>query len=218
MTLTRTQTIEPLSKEWSTIESFIRGLSAEDMDRPTRCEGWTVRNVAAHMVGTVAEIAAGTVGTTNGHNQVDDRPAHSPARLADELHDASEIAMKLLHSLDDHIWAQPSPFPGLTTRQGVEALFLESFVHEDDIRDALGMPPRSEDGIVLEISLRHVAEEMGRNGWGPTTLDLDGVPAIRVGPGGKAITGDPRKFLLAATGRVKASDAGFDPKVNIYRR
>jgi uncharacterized protein (TIGR03083 family) len=218
MSLTRVETIEPLEAEWAWVESFIRGLSEQDMDRPTRCEGWTVRNIAAHLVGMVVDIAGGTVGANTGHEHVDDRPAHTPARLADEIHHGAEIAMKLLRSLDDHAWAQPSPFPGLTTRQGVEALWLESFVHEDDIRDALGKPARPEGGIALEISLRHVAEEMGRNGWNKTTLDLAGVPSIRIGPGGESITGDPRKFLMAATGRIPAAEAGFDPKVNIYRR
>lgn len=217
MSLTRTETVEGLEAEWASVESFLRGLRPEDMDRQTRCEGWTVRNVAAHLVGTVLDIAGGTVGTTTGDEHVEDRAAHTPAKLADELHHGAEIAMKILRAIDDHIWAQPSPFAGLTTRQGVEALWLESFVHEDDIRDALGMPSRAEGGLALVVSLHHVAEEMGRHGWTKTTLALDGVPPIRIGPGGTPITGDPVKFLLAATGRIPAEDVGLDSKLSIYR-
>jgi uncharacterized protein (TIGR03083 family) len=217
MTLTRAETIEGLEGEWSTLETFLRTLSEKDMERPTRCEGWTVRNVAAHLVGTVVDIAAGTIGTTTGREHVDERAAHTLARLADELHDGAEVAMKVLRAIDDHYWAQPSPFAGLTTRQGVEALWLESFLHEDDIRDALGKPGRA-GGRALEISLRHVAEEMGRNGWDKTTLELDGVPKIAIGPGGTPITGDPKQFLLAATGRIPPEAIGLDSKVNIYRR
>jgi uncharacterized protein (TIGR03083 family) len=219
MGLTRTDTIEQLEGEWATLETFVRAISDADMDRPTRCEEWTVRGVIAHIVGGVLDVAGGTVGTTTGHQYVEDRSTHSPSQLADELHDGAQIAMKLLRTIDDRIWAQPSPFPGLTVRQGVEALWLESFLHEDDIRDALGMTARSSGGLALEISIRHVAEEMAKHAWNQTTLALDGMPKVRIGPGGDSVIGgDPMQFLLAATGRIGAEDVGLDPKVNIYRR
>ena len=218
MSLTRTETVEGLEGEWASLETFIRGLSEQDLDRRSRCEAWTVRNLAAHLVGSVADLAGGTVGNnTSGQQQVDERLQQTPAQLADEQHGAAEITMKLLRAIDDHYWAQPSPFPGLTVRQGVEALWLESFLHEDDIRHALGMQHRTNGGLALEVSLRHVAEEMGDHGWNRTTLELDGMPKIRIGPGGEPITGDPMRFLLAATGRIPAEQIGLDEKVNIYR-
>jgi uncharacterized protein (TIGR03083 family) len=218
MSLTRAETVEGLESEWAALEDFIRGLSEEDMESPTRCEEWTVRNIAAHLVGGVSDLAAGTVGVnTSGNQQVAERSSQTGPQLADELHASAEIAMKLLRAIDDHYWAQPSPFPGLTVRQGVEALWLESFLHEDDIRHAAGRPERPEPGIALEVSLRHVAEEMGDHGWNRTTLELDGMPKIRIGPGGDPITGDPMKFLLAATGRIPAEEIGLDQRVNIYR-
>lgn len=217
MSLTRADTVEGLESEWASLAGFIRGLSEADLEQPTRCEGWTVRNITAHLVGGVVDLAGGKIGPASGQGQVAERLQRTSAQLADELHDASEIAMKLLRAIDDHFWAQPSPFPGFTVRQGVEALWLESFLHEDDIRHAIGAGWRGEGGLALEVSLRHVAEEMGRRGWNQTTLELDGMPKIRIGPGGEAITGDAMSFLLAATGRIPAEDIGLDPKVNIYR-
>lgn len=217
MTLTRPQTIEGLDEEWVNAAAFIAGLSDAELERPTRCEGWSVRNVAAHLVGAVADIAGGTVGAVMGPDHVADRATLTGPQLAGEMTQAAEIASKLVGALDDHYWAQPSPFPGLTYRQGVEALWLESFLHEDDIRHALGREPRPAPGKALEISLRHVAEVMGRHGWNKTTLALDGLPEIPIGPGGKPITGDPMRFLLAATGRIPAAEVGVDEKVNIYR-
>src|SRR5437588_7391356 len=121
MGLTVDDTIEQLEGEWATLEAFIRGIPHADMDWPTRCEEWTVRGVTAHIVGGVLDLAGGTVGTTTGHQHVDDRPTHSPSQLADELHDGAQIAMTLLRTVDDRIWAQPSPSPGLTVRHGVAA-------------------------------------------------------------------------------------------------
>jgi uncharacterized protein (TIGR03083 family) len=218
MTLTRAETVEGLETEWATSEEFIRGLSDADMERGSRCEGWTVRHLAEHLVENVSDLAGGTVGNAPGRHNFDERSRRTSAQLADELHASSEIAMKLLRAIDDHFWAQPSPFPGLTVRQGVEVLWVESFVHEDDVRHALELPPRPSPGLALEITLRHIAEEMGRRGWNRRTLEFEGVPTIRIGPGGESITGDPMKFVLAATGRIPASDVGLDETVNIYRR
>jgi len=219
MTLTRAETVEGLESEWATSEEFIRGLTDADMDRASRCEGWTVRHLAEHLVENVSDLAGGTVGnTTAGQHKFDMGSARTPSELADELRASAEIAMKLLRAIDDHFWAQPSPFPGLTVRQGVEVLWVESFVHEDDIRHALGLPSRPSPGLALEITLRHIAEEMGRRGWNKRTLEFEGLPKIHVGPRGETIGGDPMRFVLAATGRIPASEVGLDEKVNIYRR
>ena len=81
------------------------------------------------------------------------------------------------------------------------------------------MTARSSGGLALEISIRHVAEEMAKQAWNQTTLALDGMPKVHIGPGGDSVIGgDPMRFLLAATGRIEAEDVGLDPKVNIYRR
>src|SRR5688572_26063104 len=125
MSRTRTETIEGLESEWATFEQFLRGLSPQDIERPTRCEAWTVRDIAAHLVGGVLDVAGGTVGISSGQQHIDERTAQSAGQLADDFNGGAEITMKLLRAIDDHLWAQPSPFPGLTVRQGVEVLWLE---------------------------------------------------------------------------------------------
>lgn len=219
MTLTRAETVEGLESEWATSAEFLRGLSDEDMERGSRCEGWTVRNLAQHLVENVSDLAGGTIGNiAPGQHNFDEGATRSGADLAAELGASAEIAMKLLRAIDDHYWAQPSPFPGLTVRQGVEVLWVESFVHEDDIRHALALPARPSPGLALEITLRHIAEEMGRRGWNKRTLEFEGLSKIHIGPGGESISGDPMRFVLAATGRIPTSEVGLDETVNIYRR
>ena len=211
MTLKRAETVEGLESEWATSAEFLRGLSASDMEHGSRCEGWTVRHLAQHIVENVSDLAGGTIGNTApGQHNFDEGSTRSGAELADELGASAEIAMKLLRAIDDHFWAQPSPFPGLTVRQGVEVLWVESFVHEDDIRHALELPSRPSPGLALEITLRHIAEEMGRRGWNRRSLQFEGLPKIHVGPGGEPITGDAMEFVLAATGRIPASEVGLD--------
>jgi hypothetical protein len=106
-----------------------------------------------------------------------------------------------------------SDFEG-TLGDGVLALWFDGYLHADDIRAALGTPSAQGDG--LRGSLHWVAADLGRRGWGPATLALDGVDAIEIGGGGEKITGDPVQFLLVATGRADPSPYGLDESVNIF--
>ncbi len=40
-----------LNNETQRLESFFRSLNEEDWSRPTRCEGWTIRDVLGHLAG-----------------------------------------------------------------------------------------------------------------------------------------------------------------------
>jgi len=104
--------------------------------------------------------------------------------------------------------------PDLTLGEGVLTLWYDAYVHADDIRAAVGRP--SERGEGLHASVAYLAAELTRRGWGPATLALDSLPRYDVGAGGRAVTGDPLQFVLAATGRADASTIGLDPTVNIY--
>ena len=101
--------------------------------------------------------------------------------------------------LDDDAWNGPSPIPDLSLGDGVLTLWYDTYVHADDIRDAIGAP--SDRGAGLGASVAYLARELTTRGWGPATLTLDDVPAQAVGTGGPTVTGDPLEFVLAATGR-----------------
>ena len=59
---------------------LIRSLSPEDWDATTRCDGWQVQDVANHVVGTVAEVAAGTVRQKTPEEEAAARAASHPTR------------------------------------------------------------------------------------------------------------------------------------------
>jgi hypothetical protein len=65
--------------------------------------------------------------------------------------------------------------------------------------------------------VHHVAFELEKRGWGPATLDFDGVTEVIVGDGSRArLSGDPLPFVLAATGRGEPAAAGDSSLFNIY--
>ncbi len=203
---------------------LVRPLTDEQLATPSRCEGWTVGDVAGHYVGSIAEIAAGDLdgqGTPPvTKRQVEARKGWTGAQLADELDAAAVNLGLLLDALDADAWNAPAGggFDGSLGR-GVEALLFDGAVHADDIDNELGLDhhPTPEE-VVAAVS--HVAHHLNQEGYGPAVLALDGLPEIALSGAGvdaPRITGHPALFVLAATGRGNPADFGADDTLNIYR-
>jgi uncharacterized protein (TIGR03083 family) len=221
MALPREDVVAGTAAGLARFEELIRSLSDEEWVAKTRCEGWVVRDVAAHVAGTMTAIATGQLQelTDPDHvaRQVAERRGKSPAELADELHGAAKVGNDLLGSFDDAAWSGPPPvdIPG-TLGEGVEAIWYDAYVHAEDINDALGRP--AERGPGLRVAVSHITDVLTQRGWGPATVALDGLEEFKVGDGsGPRVTGDPLTFVLAATGRHNPSVLGLDETVNIYR-
>jgi uncharacterized protein (TIGR03083 family) len=220
MPLPRAEVLSGHIDELGRFESLLRSLDAEDWRRPTRCEGWTVGDVAAHVVGTVRDIGDGRLdGLTSPERQtamIEDRKGRSPAEVADELREVTKVVADIGAGIDDDAWAAPAP-AGLapTLGEGVEALWYDAYVHGDDIRAATSRP--SVDGPGLRASVSHLSDLLTGKGWGPATLALDGMEEFPVsGGGGRRVTGEPLPFVLVATGRRDPTILGLDPGVNVY--
>lgn len=223
MPLPREEGTAGLLTELGEFEDLVRSLSAADLDMTTRCEGWTVRDVAAHVIGTMSDIVSGRLegqGTPEvTQRQVHERRERTADELADELAGARKSATDLLAVFDDAAWAGPSPGGfDFTLGEGIEALWYDAYLHGEDIRAALGRSPAT--GAGLEASVSHVASVLTRQGWGPAALALDGLREFPVGEGEgdvRRVTGDAHAFVLAATGRSDPAPLGLESSVNIYR-
>jgi uncharacterized protein (TIGR03083 family) len=217
--LDRTEISSGFLAELDNFGELLESLEPADLDAPTRCEGWTVRDVAGHMVGQVTDVVNGRLeglGTPEvTEREAKERAGRSAAELAEELAEGRAGVAALAEQLDDAAWNTPvaSDFDG-TLGDGVLALWFDGYLHADDIRAALGTPSLKGNG--LRGSIHWVAADLGRRGWGPATLALDGVEVIDVGDGGEKISGDPQQFLLVATGRADPSPLGLDESVNIF--
>ena len=209
MTLSSQDISTGIIDELGNFQRLVGSLSDEELATASRCEGWTVGDVAAHLIGTVVDIVEGRVDGLGSpevtQREVDERRGRTGAELAEELAGATKGATDLIKVFDDAAWEGPSPggYEG-TLRQGVEAIYYDAYLHGDDILAAIGRPSVRTDG--LRASVHHVAFELEKRGWGPATLALEGVEEVNVGAGGKKITGDALDFVLAATGRGTAFD------------
>jgi uncharacterized protein (TIGR03083 family) len=220
MTLARTVVVPGMTAEYGAFAELVGGLSDEQWEAPSRCEGWRVADVAAHVIGQLTDVTnlrlegLGTPEATK--RQVEERRGRSPKELAEELTTGAATASAMAGAFDDDAWSAPGP-PGVTGTLGfgLEALWFDTYLHADDIRSALGLP--SERGAGIEPSLSHIAQVLTDQQWRPATLQLDGYQPFEISGGGPAITGDPLAFILASTGRSDPGPLGLDPTVNIYR-
>jgi uncharacterized protein (TIGR03083 family) len=219
MTISRSDAIAGLPPELQSFSDLIAGLGDESWNAPTRCEGWSVADVSAHVVGSFADIVAGRfdgLGTPEvTAREVAERKGRTPDDLVSELAEVTPPVLALADLFDDEAWSGPAigGYDG-TLGQAVEALIYDTYLHADDIRAALGM--ESVGGPGLRASVHHVAADLERRDFGPGVLAFDGMEEISIGEGGSRYEGDALPFVLAVTGRGDPSAYGLDEAVNVY--
>jgi uncharacterized protein (TIGR03083 family) len=151
-TLDRSEISQGFLAELDDFGELLRSLQPADLDAPTRCTGWTVRDVAGHMVGQVTDVVSGRLeglGTPEvTEREAKERAGRSAGELAAELAEGRAGVAALADALDDTAWNAPvaSDFEG-TLGEGVLALWFDGYLHADDIRAALGAPPVRSDGL-----------------------------------------------------------------------
>ena len=220
MTLARTDVVPNMLAEYRAFAELLRSLSPDEWEAASRCEGWRVADVAAHVSGQLTDVVnlrldgLGTPEVTQ--RQVDERRGRSAAELADEVDAGTKVAGDLGAAFDDEAWAGPVPGGGAGTLGfGIEALWFDTYLHADDIRAPLGRPSERSG---LAASLSHIAQVLTDQDYPPAVLRFDGYEDFPVsGGGGTVIDGDPLAFVLVSTGRADPSTLGLDAAVNIYR-
>lgn len=177
--------------------ALVKTLRAAGPDAPTLCEGWTTRDLAAHLVVRERRLDA------------------APGILLPQLAGYTErVQQKLTESTDwdalvDQIAAGPplySPFKLLDPLVNV----TEMFIHDEDVRRAQpGWEPRVLDDQAVSALTRGVGT-MARMTMGkaPARVTLRTPQGKTVGTVGRGpavtVTGDPGELLMFAAGRDQA--------------
>jgi uncharacterized protein (TIGR03083 family) len=211
----RERTIAGLVDEYRSFAELIGPLSASDWTRQTRCTGWQVRDVAGHVVGQALDTVSGAIGSRTPDEQAAALRGETPAALAAQLDTAINAVSGLATVIDDAVWLAPSPAPGLTIGQGLHALLEDAYVHGDDIRAALGLPP--DPGPGLHATLDFLLGELLRDDIAraePAIAPLLAIPAEDFSEQTGMAAHD---FVLAATGRRDATELQLPCSVNIFR-
>jgi uncharacterized protein (TIGR03086 family) len=129
---------------------YVRRATAADLDRPTPCAEWTLRDLLAHMVGQHHGFAGAVRDGTAPHS------AYVPVNFTLEAWDSSVLALLAAFAGADlsataiEVELAPTPLP---IDRIVAAQFLDTVVHSWDVARSLNEPytPPSE---VAEIVAR----------------------------------------------------------------
>jgi uncharacterized protein (TIGR03083 family) len=151
--------IECLEETWASISSLLEGLSDDAWGLPTACPGWTVQDQLSHLVGPEAlflgrpQPAAPPPGAprpahvrndlgARNEAEVDYRRPWPGAAVLEEFREVTALRLEQLRALDEEDLDEPSWTPtGEGTYRDLLAMrAFDAWVHEQDIREALGRP------------------------------------------------------------------------------
>jgi uncharacterized protein (TIGR03083 family) len=165
--------LAPLVRQRERLEALLDDLSADEWHAPSRCDGWTVKDLVAHLVSVnnywTFSIGAGVAGTPSRALATFD-PVAVPAALAaaDAGTPAVEMAERfrasnrafcdLVRSLDADQWSVLAECPVGHVSTGVVAhhALWDFLIHEWDIALPLGRAQIAEDDEV-SASLSYAA-------------------------------------------------------------
>ena len=148
--------IEGLEEVWASLLALGRTLNAAQFEVCTECPGWTVKDQFSHVIGTElllegvaapdgaalrARYVRNDLGELN-ERFVEARRARTGTEVLDELAGLTSRRLVALRSLDDEAWAAigPSPIGMVPYVDYMGVRTFDSWVHEQDVRVALGVP------------------------------------------------------------------------------
>jgi len=215
--LDKTSTVGLLREEFAQLEGICTDLDAGQWDTPTCLPGWTVRDVVGHVIG----VEAGLLGEpapevdishlTHLRNPIAEanelwveanRALDGPQVLG-RLEEVTSRRLAVLDAMDQVAFDAPSWTPvGKDETYGrfMRIRHYDCYLHEQDIRLALGRPAR-ESAADLDSALDEVATGLGYIVGRKAALPEGS--RVRIELTGPA----PRTFLVQVDGRAAVVDA-----------
>jgi uncharacterized protein (TIGR03083 family) len=157
---------DALDQTWTSIETLLRAQPPTAFDAPTPCPGWSVRDVVNHLVGFEEMLHGAPVPEYTGEwpsyvkNPIGELneafvQAHrheSGTEVLNRFIVAAERSLNALRSLDEASWDKVgwSPEGERPYHRFQETRVLDSWIHLQDIRDAL-LQPEDDHGPGEEI-------------------------------------------------------------------
>jgi uncharacterized protein (TIGR03083 family) len=165
--------VVPLVRQRRRFAKALSSLSPTQWAAPSRCEGWRVQDVVAHLIGTDQfwnlSITSGVAGAPTRFLEGFD-PKATPAAMVDVVRDASpadtlasyldasEALCATAESLDDEGWSAiaETPVGHISVSATAHHALWDSWVHERDVLEPLGLV-QDEEADEIIASLRYAA-------------------------------------------------------------
>jgi uncharacterized protein (TIGR03086 family) len=135
---------------------LVQAVSDDQLNRPTPCAQWTLRQLLGHMIGQHYGFAAAARGVTGDRSVWDDRPVHSDFRAA-YASAVSEVtaAFGTEDLLFRRLWLpeirEDGTFPA---QMAIGFHFLDYIVHGWDVARSVGVPVAFEADLIDEVLVR----------------------------------------------------------------
>jgi uncharacterized protein (TIGR03083 family) len=172
------RTIAALAEVWASLDDLLTGLDGDEWRRPTPLPGWSVQDNVAHIVGTEAMLAGedgpGTeidrdtsvhvrndIGVFNEQWVEAMRPM-APAAVLARFRELTAQRLATLDAMSIEDWDAESFTPAGKDTFGrfMQIRVFDCWLHEQDIRDAVGRPG-NETGLAVEVTLDEMATALG---------------------------------------------------------
>ena len=158
--------VDALEETWQSIDRTLRDRDPEDYERPTPCPGWSVRDILSHLIGFELMLRGEPVPPYTGEwpdyvkNPIGEFNEAFVAAYrsvpSDELltlfREKTARSIETLRGLSDAQWEKVgwSPEGERPYHRFQETRVLDSWIHLQDIRDAL-LEPADDHGLGEEI-------------------------------------------------------------------
>ncbi len=203
-----TSVVELMGKVFGSLDDLCSSLSPEQWDAETDCPGWSVKDNLSHIIGTESMLlgrdapahapgAKPWVRNPIGQNnevQVDYRRSWPPEKVLDEFREVSAERMKGLENMSSDELAGESwtPIGPGTVRDLLAIRTMDCWVHEQDIRRAVGKPGGLEGPVADHAFSRHsgaipfvVGKKVGASDGTTVVVEVAGQEPFAVGVDGK---------------------------------
>jgi uncharacterized protein (TIGR03083 family) len=179
--LDKADVLSGLFASWDALDRLLTELPEEQWQTPTSLPGWSVHAVISHIIGTESallgvptpdadidvsalEHVRNDFGATN-ECWVRHLSAESGADLIQRFRAVTGDRRKYLTDMSDDDWNAPTQTPAGLDSYGrfMRVRVFDSWMHEHDIRDALGRPASDAelDGPAARLALDEMAASMG---------------------------------------------------------
>ncbi|MGH3762199.1 maleylpyruvate isomerase family mycothiol-dependent enzyme [Actinophytocola sp.] len=170
--------VPALVAEWSALDELLSALDSPRWAVPTALPGWSVQDNVSHIVGTECALAgqapppcaADVRGFSHVHNDigvvnelwVEGLRQESPARVLERFREITASRRATLEAMTQADFDAPSWTPAGQRTYGrfMRIRLFDCWMHEQDIREALGIPG-NDSGPCAQGALSEVVDALG---------------------------------------------------------
>jgi len=172
------RTVAALGEVWTSIAGLLAELDDADWHRPSPLPGWSVQDNVAHIVGTEAMLsgeAAPDVEVDRSAKQhvrndigafneawVESMRAMPPEQVLTRFREVTAERLAALEAMSLEEWNAESFTPAGKDTFGrfMQIRVFDCWLHEQDIRDAVGLPGHL-TGLAVDVTLDEMATALG---------------------------------------------------------